>query len=100
MGACIASDKITMDGLKVDYMYREEPDGELDSGWRFLSGTESQEYLDDVEHLMMYDVNTIANYDRSIIPYLLSPNETELLRNQETDTFQAITISKPFSSES
>ena len=32
------------------YMYRERPDLEHDSGWRFFAGLESQEYADDAEH--------------------------------------------------
>ena len=32
MGFCLASDKITVDGLPVGYMYREEPEEEDDSG--------------------------------------------------------------------
>ena len=36
-------------------MYRETPDNPHDSGWRFLSGTESQEYMDQSENFAMYD---------------------------------------------
>ena len=72
-GACFASDHITIEGQKVGFMYREEPDSAIDSGWRFLSGNENQEYLDTPENLAMYDVNTIANYDLNIIPYLSAP---------------------------
>ncbi len=73
LGSCYASDAITVDGLKVGYMYREEPGNEADSGWRFFSGTESQEYADDPNNFEIYDVNTICNYDASIIPLLDSP---------------------------
>lgn len=45
MGGCMAPDKITVDGEPVDFMYRVEPNFERDSGWRFLSGTEDQEYV-------------------------------------------------------
>ena len=69
-GSCFASDHITVEGHKVGFMYREAPDNELDSGWRFLSGLETQEYLDDPDHLSIYDVNTIANYDASIAKHL------------------------------
>jgi hypothetical protein len=72
-GGCFASDQITVDGLKVGYMYREEPIGDEDSGWRFLSGKESQGYLDDPTHTEIYEVNTIANYDPEIIPFLGEP---------------------------
>jgi hypothetical protein len=70
-GGCIASDRITVDGLKVGYMYREPSDGL--SGWIFLSGEEKQEYLDDPRHMGIYEVNTIANYDPEIVPHLRAP---------------------------
>lgn len=31
-GGCIASDRITVDGQKVGYMYRENPTNDADSG--------------------------------------------------------------------
>lgn len=86
----MATDKTTVDGLKVIYMYREESDFEHDSGWRFFSGTEDQDYVDDPDNIMIYDVNTIANYDRAIIPYLNLPIGTELERIEGTDEFQII----------
>ena len=36
MGSCIASDMITVHGLKVAYMYREEAQSSDESGWGFL----------------------------------------------------------------
>ena len=72
-GACIASDMITVDGRRVSFMYRETPEDDIDSGWRFFSGYESQEYMDDPDNHALYDVNTIANYDRDIIPLLEAP---------------------------
>ena len=44
-GGCIASDKITIDGLKIGYMYRENPSNEFDSGWRFLLPRKSAYFL-------------------------------------------------------
>ena len=82
-GGCMATDKITVEGLPIGYMYREEPDFEFDSGWRFFSGTENQEYADNPNNVMIYDINTIANYDRSIIPYLQMPIGSELFKNQD-----------------
>lgn len=82
-GACMATDKITVDGLPVGWMYREEPDFSVDNGWRFFSGTEDQEYVDNPENTCIFDTNTIANYDRAIIPYLDLPIGTELVRNED-----------------
>jgi len=90
MGACIATDKITVEGELVDYMVREEPNNDIDSGWQFFSGTEDQEYIDNSENSAIYDVNTIANYDKAIIPYLHLPVGTQLERVRGSDTFNVI----------
>ena len=86
-GGCFATDMITVDGRKVGYMYREAPDNNLDSGWRFMSGYESDEYMDDANNLAIYDVNTIANYDPDIIPLLDAPTNTAYQRDLETGDF-------------
>ena len=88
MGYCIASDRITVDGAKIGFMYREEKEDEDDSGWRFLAGDESEEYLDDTQRFMMFDVNYVANLDSAIIPYLKRKVGTELERVEGTDEFQ------------
>ncbi|MGO9930700.1 MAG: DUF2185 domain-containing protein [Steroidobacteraceae bacterium] len=73
-GSCYASDRITVDGCRVGYMYREAPDGKssntADSGWRFFAGDESDEYCSVPANFEIYDVNTIANYDPEITPHL------------------------------
>ena len=76
--------------MHIGYMYREQSDEPLDSGWRFFSGTESQEYVDNPNNTMIYQVNTIANYDRAIIPYLNLPYGSELERIEGTDKFQIV----------
>lgn len=71
LGACIASDMITVKGRPVGFMYRQAtPDNEMDSGWRFMAGTEDQDYMDEADNHGVYDVNTIANYDSSIVHLL------------------------------
>ena len=72
-GSCIASDRITVEGRLVGFMYREKGDNDLDSGWRFLAGDEPESYIGDPGNFGIYDVNTIANYDPSIIQFLGSP---------------------------
>lgn len=85
-GSCIATDMITVEGERVGYMYREEPDPEnaADSGWRFFSGTEDDEYANDPSNLQVYDVNTIANYDPEIIPFLDADVPSAFARDAET----------------
>lgn len=70
---CIVSDKITKEGFKVGYMYREEPSTDVpDSGWRFMAGNEDDEYMNNVDNHHIFAINTICNYDPDIIPYLHS----------------------------
>jgi hypothetical protein len=83
-GGCIATDEIPVRGRRVGYMYREQPHNELDSGWRFLAGDESDEYMGDPDKHGVYDVNTVANYDTDIIPYLEAPIGSAFVRDQET----------------
>ena len=54
----------------VGYMYKDKPINPQDSGWRFLSGEESDEYMADNSRHGVYSLNTLANYDRDIIPLL------------------------------
>ncbi|WP_020600612.1 DUF2185 domain-containing protein [Spirosoma panaciterrae] len=89
-GGCLASDKIVVEGLPVGYMYREESDVAQDNGWRFFSGTESEEYINDAQNIAYYSVNTIANYDPSILPYLESPVGSEFLRVVGSDKFERV----------
>ena len=69
-GACIATDMITVGDRGVGFMLREESEFEEDSGWRFFSGLETNEYVEHDENLNVYDVNFIANYAPDIVPLL------------------------------
>ncbi len=89
-GACIATDRITVEGYPVRFMYREAPDNDVDSGWRFLSGFEDDAYMDDARNHSAYDVNTIANYDPGIIPFLEAPEGSAFEKTPESERFVAV----------
>jgi hypothetical protein len=94
-GACIASDKITVDGAPVRFMYREEAIHEVDSGWRFFAGTESDAYMANASNHAFYDCNTIANYDRSIVPYLDAPIGSTFEKPPGAAEFERVTDLAP-----
>ncbi|ARU31589.1 hypothetical protein CAP31_07755 [Sulfuriferula sp. AH1] len=71
--AGFATDRIMVEGKKIGYMYREATTRTEDSGWRFFSGDENQDYINDLSHTGVYALNTVANYDPDIIPYLNTP---------------------------
>jgi hypothetical protein len=72
-GGCIASNRATVDGFGVFYMYRSAPINDVDSGWAFLHGSEDDAYMDDATNHKIFDVNTIANINPAIIPHLDAP---------------------------
>jgi len=82
-GGCFATDYITVDDRGVGFMYREEPDFDGDSGWRFLSGDEDEEYMEDSSNSGIYALNEIANFDPDIIPLLDSSPGSAFERNDE-----------------
>ncbi|MBR6689284.1 MAG: DUF2185 domain-containing protein [Clostridia bacterium] len=85
---CMVSDKITKEGWKVGYMYREEPSpNNPDSGWRFFKGDEDEEYTSNPDNVHIFALNTICNYDKDIIPYLNSKIGSAYIRVNE-NTFE------------
>lgn len=91
---CIATNRITVEGCKVGYCYREAPDGDWDSGWRFTAGDESEAYMDDPNNSGIYKLNTICNDDSDIIPLLHTPAPCAFERD-ENGVFQQIKDWKP-----
>jgi hypothetical protein len=79
---------ITVNGARVGFMYREPPRNSQDSGWSFFSGDEPQEYANDASSLSIFDVNTIATYDRDIIPHLDAPAYSAFERDRSTGQFR------------
>ena len=97
---CIVSDKITKEGYKVGYMYRNKPNSKYpDSGWQFLVGNEDEDYMKDNDNHHVWKLNSVCNYDEDIIPYLHSPIGTALIRVpggkfEKDDGSKAISIEK------
>ncbi len=87
---CLATDRITVDGCKVGYMYREIPDddtefGKSDSGWRFFAGDESDEYANNPDNIGIYHLNTICNYDEGIVSFLKAPYNSAFYRDENSN---------------
>ena len=72
MGFVLASKRLVQQKLKVTFMYREKVDNPQDSGWRFFSEYDTDEYVNNPENIGIYDINSIIEVDESIVPYLNS----------------------------
>lgn len=91
--ACLATDRIVVDGEPVGYMYREDSSAEQDSGWRFMAGDETAEYMADANNIGVYALNSLANYDRDIIALLQSPTGSYFAREGPGEPLIAMTSS-------
>ena len=90
LGGAIASDRITVDGYPVNFMYKARPNNPQDSGWCFFSGiNEDDAYMNESANFTVFDVNSIANYDNSIIPYLQATVGSVFERNA-TGVFEEV----------
>ena len=86
-GYSIVSNQILNDGLPILFMYREAKIEEEDTGWRFLSGNEDQDYLDEPLNSRFIGLNTLANMEPKIIPHLKKKKGVELERASQEDDF-------------
>ena len=77
---CVVSKKITREGWKVGFMLREELHDEEDSGWQFFAGDEDDDYINNVEHVELCKVHSIARIDPAVINHIDSPIGTRLIR--------------------
>ena len=90
LGVCVATNKVMVDGMKVGFMYREEPGDDIDSGWRFFSGTEDEEYVDDPDNSGIYDVESVILHDNAVKQYIKSPIGSEFERVEGSDHFRPL----------
>ena len=71
---CFATRRIIYDGRKIGYLYREEPDVDEDSGWRFTCGDESQEYMDNSDNICFVSLGAVLSKDERILDLLDAPS--------------------------
>ena len=90
VGAATATYMIMVEGRDIGYMYREDPINDVDIGWRFFAGDESDAYIEDNNNTGFYDINTIANYDPSIIARLDESVGTAWERVPGTNLFRQV----------
>ena len=70
---CSVTNRVLYDGQRVGYFYREEPDEEGDSGWRFTANDESEEYMSNSDNLSYVSLGAVLSRDDSFRDFLESP---------------------------
>ena len=85
---CFVTNRILVDGEGVGFFYREEPDREEDSGWRFMCGDESNEYLDSSENFQLVSLGALLSCDDAVLPFLDTPPPAAFERDPRSESFQ------------
>ncbi|AIF97915.1 immunity protein Imm33 domain-containing protein [Alteromonas australica] len=70
VGYVVVSDEIMKGGKPVGYFYREKPSEPKDSGWRFFSGEETEEYCENEDNFSLYNASTLVNKCPELAEYL------------------------------
>jgi len=87
---CFVTNRILKDGARVGYLYREEPDNEKDSGWRFTANDESDEYMDDSENIAFVSIGAVLSKDDAFIHLLDSPVGSSFAFDSRTQSFVSL----------
>lgn len=90
-GYALAPKALIESPTQILYMYREDPDGIYDTGWRFFSGSETDEYVNNPDNIGLYDILTIVAKYPYVRDYLTLPPGSAVERN---DQFSDFIISK------
>lgn len=67
---CFVTNNILYEGRPVGYLYREEPDYDDDSGWRFTAGDETDEYMEDSDNSSYVSLGAVLREDDSCLALL------------------------------
>jgi len=66
----VVSRLVATDRQKVRWMYREEPTEPADSGWRFFSGDEAENFGEDPENFEFHPLDFVTEIDPSVAAHL------------------------------
>lgn len=91
---CIATKSVSEQGRPVGFLYREAPVFEHDSGWRFFSGDETDEYCDDPDNFVVSGMSDITQNNPDIVALLTRPEGSAWELNEDGE-FQAVADWQP-----
>lgn len=87
---CFASNKIFRDKEPVAVLFREAPEVPEDSGWRFFTGTETEEYMASPESMVFVSLGAVLRAGDAFVELLEAPVGSYFELNEETGQFEAV----------
>lgn len=89
-GLCFVTKRVLEDGAPVGYLYREEPDNDDDSGWRFTANDESDAYMHDSANVALASLGAVLSVDDRFIKLLDAPAGAAFAFDRNTQAFVAV----------
>lgn len=77
-GGAIITKSIYEGKSKLKWLFREEGANPADCGWRAIGDTDTQEYIDNPNNLIIVDFNTLANIEPAVLAVYDMPIGTDL----------------------
>ncbi|MGG3802025.1 immunity protein Imm33 domain-containing protein [Metabacillus fastidiosus] len=73
---------------EFNFMLRDSPNGEHDSGWTILSGYEDDEFVNNPDNLQCVSIGVILNIDNSILKFIDESPMCAYERNDKGDFYR------------
>jgi hypothetical protein len=89
---CVATEVVTTRQKPVGYAYRTAPATPNDSGWRFLSGSESEKYMNQPTHYVTCVLAEFAIAHPDVSPLLDHPAGSAFERTGANEAFEAVPL--------
>jgi hypothetical protein len=82
--------KRALEADHIGYCYRDEPETNIDSGWRFLYGDEDEDYLDNPTNSEAVYVEDMISVNPALDVILIAPPGAEFEWNDEMEIYVEI----------
>jgi hypothetical protein len=82
--------KRALEADHIGYCYRDEPETNIDSGWRFLYGDEDEEYLDNPTHIETVYPEDMLSVNPALDTILSASAGLEFEWNEESGAYEEI----------
>lgn len=86
----LVSKQVMEDNKPICWAFREIPEAKNDSGWRFFSGEETEEFFETEEDIMEVELNSILDKISSLMDFLKEQPGIELERDDETQSWEKV----------
>ncbi|OZS77775.1 hypothetical protein CF394_09580 [Tetzosporium hominis] len=85
LGGCVISNNILTGKGDLRWCIKEEPVNDVDTGWRFLSDNDTEEFLSDSSNMSVCDWNTIFEIEPAVMKIYDMPIHTEVTLLKENN---------------